>query len=145
MHFESKSRILRLNFMVARFISATEKKEIQAKIAAHIKAYHFVTGRKPTCVKIECKQQYKQFYIFSLFRDLATLSKGELSLLIKLLTERFGDSLVIDDQDNLPDFMDDPGFPEDLIDSMLENVRFQRSAKNLTAMREDGRVLVFNK
>jgi hypothetical protein len=41
--------------------------------------------------------------------------------------------------------MDDPSFPDDFIDSMLENVRFQRSAKSLTALRENGRVLVFNK
>ena len=144
-HFESKNRILRLNFMLSRSVPPAEIQEIQKKMAEHIKAYHHVTGRKPTCVKFECKQPYEKFCIFSLFRDLASLSKGELSLIISLVTERFTDSLIIDDQDSLPDFMDDPGFPDDFIDSMLENVRFQRSAKNLTAMRENGRVLVFNK
>ena len=144
-HFESKNRILRLNFMLSRSIPSEEIKEIQARMADHIKAYHHVTGRNPTCVKFDCKQPYEKFCVFSLFRDLASLSKGELSLLITLITERFQDCLIIDDQDSLPDFMDDPGFPDDFIDSMLENVRFQRTAKNLTAMRENGRVLVFNK
>jgi len=144
-HFESKDRILRLNFMLARSVPAEEIKEFQTKLAEHIKAYHHVTGRKPTCVKIEAKQPYEKFCIFSLLRDLASLSKGELSLLISMITERFHDSLIIDDQDSLPDFMDDSGFPDDFIDSMLENVRFQRTGKNLTAMRENGRVLVFNK
>ena len=144
-HFESKNRILRLNFMLARSLSPAEISEVQTKMAEHIKAYHHVTGRKPSCVNFECKQPYEKFCIFSLLRDLASLSKGELSLLISMITERFHDCLIMDDQDNLPDFMDDPGFPDDIIDSMMENVRFQRTAKNLTAMRENGRVLVFNK
>ena len=65
-------------------------------------------------------------------------------IVINLLTEAFGDNLVVEDRESV-DFMDEPGFPEDLIDSMMEAVRTQRAAKNLTAMRENGRVLVFNK
>ena len=46
-HFESKNRILRLNFMLARSLSPAEISEVQTKMAEHIKAYHHVTGRKP--------------------------------------------------------------------------------------------------
>jgi hypothetical protein len=143
--FESKSRHLRLNFMLSQSISPEDIQTFQTKIAANLKAYHFITGKSPICVKIESKQPYEKFCMLSIVRDLASLSKGEMAIIISLLVERFHETLIIDDPDFLPDFMDDPSFPDDFIDSMLENVRFQRSAKSLTALRENGRVLVFNK
>ena len=144
-NYESKNRIMRLNFMVARPIGDQEQEDLAQKLASHIKAYHFVTSQKPTCMKFECSQQYQKYHCISLERDLASLSKGELELVISMLSESFGEDLVVEDRESLPDFLDDPGFPEDLIDSMMETVRSQRAAKNLTAMRENGRVLVFNK
>lgn len=144
-NYESKNRIMRLNFIVARAVSDEDQIALAQKLASHIKAYHYVTSQQPTCMKFECSHQYQQFYCISLERDLSSLSKGELDLVISLLSERFGEDLVIEDRESLPDFMDEPGFPEDLIDSMMEAVRTQRAAKNLTAMRENGRVLVFNK
>lgn len=144
-NYESKNRIMRLNFIVARPIPDQEQLELAQKLAAHIKAYHFVMSQSPTYMKFECSQQYQQFYCVSFERDLASLSKGELDLVISMLSESFGEDLVIEDRESLPEFLDEPGFPEDLIDSMMETVRAQRAVKNLTAMRENGRVLVFNK
>lgn len=144
-NYESKNRTMRFNFIVARKIEADEQTALASTLAAHIKAYHFVTAQKPTWVKFECSHQYQEFYCVSLERDLVSLSKGELDLVISLLSERFGDSLVVEDREMLPDLLDEAVFPEELIDSMLESVRTQRAAKNLTAMRENGRVLVFNK
>lgn len=143
--FESKSRHLRLNFMLSQSVFPADIEAFQTKIAANLKAYHHITGMNPTCVNIENKQPYEKFCMLSIVRDLASLSKGELALIISLLVERFHETLIIDDPDFLPDFMDDPVFPDDFIDGMLENVKFQRSAKSLTALRENGRVLVFNK
>ena len=51
----------------------------------------------------------------------------------------------MDDSEFIPDFMDELDFPDELIDNMFETVRAQRAAKNLTALRENGRVLVFSK
>lgn len=143
-NYESKNRIMRLNFIIARPVPEQEQLDLAHNLAKHIKAYHFVMNQQPSFLKFSCAQQYEQFYCLSLERDLSSLSKGELDIVINLLTEAFGDNLVVEDRESV-DFMDEPGFPEDLIDSMMEAVRTQRAAKNLTAMRENGRVLVFNK
>ena len=47
--------------------------------------------------------------------------------------------------EHLPAFVDDVEFPDEMIDSMFEVVRAQRAVSSLTAMRENGQVLVFKK
>jgi hypothetical protein len=143
--FESRQRNIWLNFMLAQTVPTKEIREIKKKVTAYLKAYHNITGNKPTCVHVESKQPYEKFCMLTVVRDLASLSKGEIALLISLVMEQFHDSLIIDDPDFLPDLMEEPNVPDDFIDSLLESVRFQRRLKNITAMRENGRVLVFNK
>ncbi len=143
--FDSKHRLLSLNFMLSQTVSPQELDSFQNTISAHLKAYHFMTTKEPSCVKIEMKQPYEKFCMLSITRDLASLSKGEITLLSTILTEKFQDCLILDDSEFIPDFMDELDFPDELIDNMFETVRAQRAAKNLTALRENGRVLVFSK
>src|SRR5665647_458503 len=143
--FDSKHRMLSLNFMLSQTVSPTDLESFQKAIAANLKAYHYITGKKPACVKIETKQPYDKFCMLSIVRDLASLSKGEITLISTLLAEKFHDCLILDDSEFVPDFIDELDFPEELIDNMFETVRTQRVAKSLTALRENGRVLVFSK
>ncbi len=143
--FDSKHGILSLNFMLSQTVSTEDIESFQKTIASHLKAYHYITGKEPSCVKIETKQPYEKFCMLSIVRDIASLSKGEIILLSTLLVEKFHDCLILDDSEFVPDFMDEIDFPEDLIDNMFDTVRAQRAAKNLTALRENGRVLVFSK
>ncbi len=143
--FDSKRRLLSLNFMLSQTVSPADLDAFQESIAVHLKAYHYITGKAPACLKIETKQPYDKFCMLSIVRDLATLSKGEINLISTLLEEKFHDCLILDDSESVPDFMDELDFPEELIDNMFETVRTQRTAKSLTALRENGRVLVFSK
>lgn len=143
--FDSKHRLLSLNFMLSQTVSPQDLDSFQNTIATNLKAYHYITGKEPSCVKIETKQPYDKFCMLSIVRDLASLSKGEINLLSILLAEKFRDCLILDDSEFVPDFIDELDFPEELIDNMFETVRTQRVAKSLTALRENGRVLVFSK
>lgn len=143
--FDSKDRLLSLNFMLSQTVSPTDLESFQKTIAAHLKAYHYITDKESACVKIETKQPYEKFCMLSIVRDIASLSKGEITLLSTLFTEKFHDCLILDDSESVPDFIDELDFPDELIDNMFETVRSQRVAKSLTALRENGRVLVFSK
>lgn len=143
--FDSKNRLLTLNFMLSQTVMPKDLDSFKKTIAANLKAYHYITGKKPSCLKIETQQPYDKFCMLSIVRDLATLSKGEITLLSTLLTENFKECLILDGSEYVPDFVDDFEFSDELIDTMFEVVRAQRAAKNLTALRENGRVLVFSK
>ena len=142
---DSKKQVLWLNFMLAQSVVAEEIDKFQQQTLAALGAYHHITGQTATVFQIETKQPYEKFCLLSIGRDLASVTRGELSLLITLLSEHFKDRIIFDDSEFMPDMFDEFSFPDDFIDSMLENVKFHHTAKNLTALRENGRVLVFSK
>jgi hypothetical protein len=142
---DSKKQVLWLNFMLAQSVVAEEIDNFQQQTLAALGAYHYITGQTATVFQIETKQPYEKFCLLSIGRDLASVTRGELSLLITLLSEHFKDRIILDDSEFMADMFDEFSFPDDFIDSMLENVKFHRTAKNLTALRENGRVLVFSK
>ena len=142
---DSKKQVLWLNFMLAQSVVAEEIDKFQQQTLAALGAYHHITGQTATVFQIETKQPYEKFCLLSIGRDLASVTRGELTLLITLLSEHFKDRIILDESEYMPDMFDEFSFPDDFIDSMLENVKFQRTAKNLTALRENGRVLVFSK
>jgi hypothetical protein len=142
---DSKKQVLWLNFMLAQSVIAEEIEKFQQQTLDTLGAYHHITGQTPTVFQIETKQPYEKFCLLSIGRDLASVTRGELTLLITLLSEHFKDRIILDESEYMPDMFDEFNFPDDFIDSMLENVKFQRTSKNLTALRENGRVLVFSK
>lgn len=75
-------------------------------------------------------------------RDVETLSRDEIAMLIALLRDRFSDSLVVE-TDGLVE--EEQLVQEQLIDAALDDLRDMRGQQNLIAYREGGRVLVFNK
>lgn len=143
--FDSKQRRISLNFMLSHTLPPEELESCRQDIMACIKAYHFVTGKKPSHVDIRTQHPYDKFCLLTVERDLGSISKGEITLLSTVLDQKFHDHLILDDSEYIPDFVDDLEFPDDLIDNMFETVRAQKSARNLTALRENGRVLVFSK
>ncbi|NMC33183.1 MAG: hypothetical protein GYA36_12120 [Veillonellaceae bacterium] len=143
--FDSKYRLLTLNFMLAQTVSSTDLAAVRNSIATHLKAYHFIVGQTPLCLKISTKQPYEKFCMLSIVRDIATLSNGEINLLSTLLAENFRECLILDDLEYTADFVEDADFPDEMIDTMFEVVRAQRAVSSLTAMRENGQVLVFKR
>ena len=142
---DSKKQVLWLNFMLSQSVTAEEIQNFEQQLINTLRAYYHIAGQSPEVCRIEIKQPYERFTLMSIGRDLASLSRGELSLLITLLSEHFKDRILLDETEYVAEMIDEFGFPDDFIDSILENVKFQPTPKNLTALRENGRVLVFRK
>ncbi len=142
---DSKKQVLWLNFMLSQAVESEEIARFQKQTIEILQAYHHITGLVPTCLQIDAQHPYEKFCLLSIGRDIASLTRGELSLIITALSDNFKDKLMMDESSFEPELFDDFGFPDDLIDSMLENMKFQRIVKSLTALRENGRVLVFSK
>lgn len=142
-HYDPKNRTLRLTFIVQSYLDPNEFVVLQQRTLDCLAAYHRLIASKPSTISVEY-QSSVPFSIVSLTRDLASITRGEIGLFITLLTEEFKEHLVMEIPVGL-DIPDDPGLTDEWIDSMIDNVRQNKSKKKLTALREDGRVLVFNK
>ena len=145
--FEPDGRVLSFNFMFSGVIDSQKYLVVKDKITNSLSAYHRLNGTSYETIDV-IVAYHDVCSTITLIRDVATLSKGEITIAVALLTETFQDSLIDDDPEirMVPD--DDVAFQEDFIENMLDNVRLHPVAKlykGLFAFREDGRVLVFNR
>lgn len=140
--FDSTKQIMKLTFMVSPALDQEEFTDLRRIILDSITAYHMLQGRTGSQVDVQMKC-YDGISVITVYRDMNTLSKGEIAVCIALLCEHCRDRLVTDRSDTMLE--DDLQMEEELIDNMFEHVKSIRSVNNLIGIREDGRVFVYNK
>ena len=141
-NFDAKNNTLKLTFMLSSIPVEKEYEAFRHLLKNSISAYHLLEDTVESTVKIELSS-CEQVAMLTIMRDVASLSKGEIALLISILRDYFTDMLVVDQNDALME--DELLIQEEVIVSMLEKVKAQRSNNGLIGIREDGRVFVFNK
>lgn len=140
--FDPNHESLKLTFMLSGIPSPTEFAAIKRLISNSTAAYHQLEGLKIRSTDFQMTT-YEQVAMLTVIRDVATLSKSEIAIMIALLRDKFKERLVTDYNDSMLE--EDLLVQEELIDNMLENIKKHHAAHGLIGIREDGRVLVFNK
>ena len=141
-NYDADSDTIRLTFMLSGIPSDGELTGLKNKLLASIDAYHALEGIRGGQTDI-ASSACDQVAMLTIHRDVATISKGEMALIIALLRETLADRLVVDENDAILE--EDLLVQEEVIVSMLENMKKNHSGNGLIGIREDGRVLVFNK
>ena len=93
-------------------------------------------------IDISCDNLDKMMRI-EVCRDLSTLTAEEISLMVGIVTQRFGDNLVKDRCEDLPE--EDVFVHEEMIRNLLADVTDASQEKKIIGFREEGRVMVFNR
>lgn len=140
--YEPKTRALKFTFRIKEALSLEKVALLKEKITACLGAFDALTkrGRRMRGLDISV---YNNFTFVEIKRDVASLAEEEISLLIGLLRQEFGQSLLTEQSDPLLE--EELLAEEDIIGHMLENVKETTLEKRLIAFREEGKVLVFNK
>lgn len=141
--FDPLSHSLKLTFMFSGIPAECETTTLQNRVLDSIHTYHLLIGEKANSIVQVHISAYEQVTILTVIRDVYTFTKGEIALLIALLREQLKDRLITDQNDVMPE--EDLLIQEELIENMLENVKRDYAEHSLIGIREDGRVLVFNK
>lgn len=140
--FDHRTDVIKLTFMLSEIPARSEMTTIRQIILDSIEAYHILDGQAVSVANVELSS-FEPMAMLNILRDVHTLSKGEIALIITLLHERFGERLVTDLNDSMLE--EDLIIQEELIENMLESMKRQHIKNGLIGIREDGRVLVFNK
>ncbi|MDR3563538.1 MAG: hypothetical protein P4N59_19180 [Negativicutes bacterium] len=141
-NFDAHNSTIKLTFMLSSIPDAPEFNKLRTLLLNSIAAYHILEGSNPVTSDVELSS-CEQVAMLTILRDVATLSKGEIALLIVLLRDNLKDRLIADENDAMLE--EDLLVQEELIGNMLENIKTQQTGSGLIGIREDGRVLVFNK
>lgn len=141
--FEPEKNSLKFTFMLSDKPDEQSFFTLKKLLLNSIKAYHMLEGVRQASSDIQLNNYGANVAIITMIRDVFTLSKGEFAVIISLLRENLKDSLLSDHNETMLE--EDLLVQEELIDNMLESVKKQGSRQRLIGIREDGRVLVFNK
>lgn len=141
-NFDKEKNLLKLTFMFSDQTAKIDFALVRRLLLDSIFAYHVLENVKVNTADIQLNT-YGNMTMLNIIRDVATLSNSEIALIITLLRDKYQDRLIIDYNDSMLE--EDLAIQEEVIGNMLESVKRQYSGSSLIGIREEGRVLVFNK
>jgi len=141
-NFEPSKQTLKFTFLLTKIPSPELFAATKQLLHNSITAYHLLAGHKPAICDIELTH-YDKVSLLTINRDVSTLTKGELTLVITLVREKLKELLVTDNNDAMLE--EDLLLQEEVIETMLQSIKAERANSGLIGIREDGRVFVYNK
>lgn len=140
--FEPADDSLKMTFILGQIPEKEVFETAKDLISRSILAYHSLEGLENAEIDMKI-DNYGTVAFINMIRDVDTLSKGEIALIIALMKEAFGASLI---RDASSTNLEEEGIiQEDFIDNMIGNMKLNHAVEKLIGIREDGRVMVFNK
>ncbi len=131
---------VRFSFAVTGRIDRKTQLALAEEIESHVHGFLGLTGDDGPVI-VECESDRAMSFVH-VVRDLETISKDELGMIVGLFAERFGSSLVRNPvPDAHPD--EDPLLQEELAESAIEALRDPAQPRSLVGFRDEKRVLVY--
>lgn len=140
--FEPSDKSLRMTFALGKAADSERLQKFKDLLERSAQAYYALEKVKKTSIDIEINKHEDMIFL-NIIRDIKTLSKGEIVLITTLVREEFGSDLVADINAVASD--EECIIQEDFIDNMIGNLIVSHSVERLIGIREEGRVMVFNK
>ena len=141
-NFDPEHQVLKFNSIVSRILDNDEMSALRKQLLDSIEVFNKLEG-KVTRLSMVNYQECGSFTMIEIQRDVETLVREEIALIVALLREDLESGLVQDDNGSF--YEEDLLIQEEIIEHMLESVKDYAGDKKLFAFREEGRVLVFNK
>ncbi|NLS45576.1 MAG: hypothetical protein GX969_07570 [Firmicutes bacterium] len=143
-NFVPEGKILKFTFMTASPISDRLWDDFRNRLLESVEAYAFLVRRGTPGIKVELLE-YGNVSIVEISRDIETLTQEEISLIIELARSSLGSELIAEGSNSDGEFEEELVYQDEMIETMLDDLRESVQQRKLIGFREEGRVLVFNK
>lgn len=144
-NYEPEHNTIHFTFAMNAIPNKLDYERVGHLLQESILTYHSLEGYKARRIEVYLEGQGHTAF-FNVVRDVQSISRGEISLITALMRDNFGDILMTDPgQDDSDDVEADIIAHEDAIDHMIHTLKHTRLKSRLVGIREEGRVLVFNK
>lgn len=131
---------LTLSFGIASALDRGAVTAVRESVNDHVRAL-FLSGRdEPDTVDVRCESDAGLSFV-RITRDVRSLTREELHVLVAVLAQRFGDRLVENPASD--DVFEDDGAADELVEYALEALRDPAQQRSLVGFREEKRVLVY--
>lgn len=140
--YDPAHHALRFTMLFRGKLTAQGFAELRHLVTESVLALSMLQGAEARTIDVE-RTTFKGVTALGVLRDVESLTREEIAMLIALIRDRFGDGMVVEAEGGLIE--EDLLVQEQLIDAALDDLRDARQHQNLIAYREGGRVMVFNK
>lgn len=131
---------LTLSFAVRSRLERNVERELREAATEHVRSLLELSRERADALGVACEADGTMSFV-RITRDARTFSREELQMLVSLLSDRFGDRLVVSPAAD--DDGEDDGSADDLVDYALEALRDPAQQRSLVGFREEKRVLVY--
>lgn len=141
-NFDPRKQVVKFNFYLSSSVPEEKLKKFQKRAEQALSAFFYLEKKQVNISNLTC-QTLDFFRIIEIERDIHTLSRKEIDLVISFLKEELKKYIITDDDEDFP--MEDLALQEEAIKLLFENVEKELPETELVAMRDEGKVLVFNR
>jgi len=143
-NFVPEGKILKFTLMTSSSIPDRVWNDFCCKLLESVEVYASLVHRGTPKVRAE-RLEYDSVAIVEISRDVATLTQEEISLIIELARCALGSELITERNSDDNEFEEELIYQDEMIETMLDDLRESVQQRKLIGFREEGRVLVFNK
>lgn len=136
-NYDPERKTLRLTFLLRA--AHHDFQDFVSRFESHLGLFHNLRQEGVLVASLK-KTETGDLTAIEVIRDLASLSLSELNLIVELVSDFYGDTVVQEGQD----MGEDDEFEQNLLIDALLMSNTWRSPERLTGFRENGRVLVFS-
>ncbi|HWQ73082.1 MAG TPA: hypothetical protein VN370_12285 [Desulfitobacteriaceae bacterium] len=135
-HYWQEQHALKFTFML---MDVDDISSLQRKLPEALSIFHKFENREMLRCNVEFRQE-ERVCILTITRDVDTMTRSEVGLIVDLVKLEFTESLITD-QLYLPE--DEIIYQEELIGQLLATILNGDIDKNVVAVRAEGKVLVY--
>lgn len=135
-YYWQEEHALKFTFMIMGPVDADS---FAHELPRALEVFHGLERRPMSLCQVKSRSS-GNVHMLTIVRDVDSMTQSEVGLIVDLVKGQFREALVSDDT-TLEE--DELLFQEEMIGHMLANIRDNDIDKNVVAVREEGRVLVF--
>ena len=142
--YEPKDTELTMDFIVSRAVSQQELEGFVKFLDESLQTYHSLETGQAVWLAAEA-EAHGETVLLHIRRQLQTMTRGELTLITALLSDKFGEQLKVDAHTPTslePDFSD---IQSDLLDQLLDQAQELRIRERMVGLRDNDKVVVYNR
>jgi hypothetical protein len=130
-----------LFFIVRGSLAVGERSAFRLSVLDHLRAFHGLAREPSPKVVVRLRADEGHTFV-EIERDARDITRDEISLMVALVAQSFGDRLIVNPPADDPN-EDESGGREDPVGTALDAVRRAKQAKGLVGFREERRVLIY--
>lgn len=135
-HYWREQHALKFTFMIRQHQEVSSLQEI---LKPALEFFHQLEGQSMRVFDLACRSE-ENVCVITVTRDVDSMTQREVGLIVELIKGKYKKQLLYDEL-YLPE--DEQIFQEEMITHMLYSIHSADLDKNVVALREEGRVLVF--